>query len=133
MVNAENDLVTFDDLMGSIVDFTKFAKHCHKMEKIMKANLKGPTFKLLKPNYRNYIELEYNMEQCYLALTDQIDWANPEGDRCPYDLRKPLPLQGPPNRTTIPVDFFFNKDMEYLKIENTEKKYASSLAKLKAV
>ncbi|GJU71014.1 hypothetical protein Tco_1262419 [Tanacetum coccineum] len=28
MVNAEKDPLTFDDLMGSTVDFTKFAKHC---------------------------------------------------------------------------------------------------------
>ncbi|GJT31727.1 hypothetical protein Tco_0922146 [Tanacetum coccineum] len=114
MVNAEKDPVTFDDLMGSTVDFTKFAKNCLKKDKLTKANLKGPAFKLLKGNYRKYIELEYNMEQCYLALTDQIDWANPEGNRCPYDLSKPLPLKGPPGRTTILVDFF-NKDLEYMK------------------
>ncbi|GKA98003.1 hypothetical protein Tco_0825897 [Tanacetum coccineum] len=71
------------------------------------------------------------MEPCYLALTVQIDWVNPEGDKCPYDLSKPLLLQGPPGRTTIPVDFFFNKDLEYLKIGNKEKKYASSLTKPK--
>ncbi|GJR95926.1 hypothetical protein Tco_0268100 [Tanacetum coccineum] len=55
------------------------------------------------------IELEYNMEQCYLALTNLIDWVNPEGDRCLYDLSKPLPLQG-----------------------KKEKKYAVSLTKPKA-
>ncbi|GJW17792.1 hypothetical protein Tco_0025228 [Tanacetum coccineum] len=49
---------------------------------------------LLKGSCRNNIKLEYNLEQCYLALTDQLDWADPEGDRCPYDLSKPLPLQG---------------------------------------
>ncbi|GJW23971.1 hypothetical protein Tco_0037782, partial [Tanacetum coccineum] len=107
--------------MGSTVDFTKFAKHCLKKEKITKANLEGPAFNLLKGNYRTYIELEYNMEQCYLALTDQIDWVNPEGGICPYDLSKSLSLQGPPGRTTISVDFFFNKDLEYLKTGNKEK------------
>nr|GEV91766.1 hypothetical protein [Tanacetum cinerariifolium] len=88
------------------------------MDKIIKADLKGPTFKLLKGNYRNYIELEYIIEQCCLAVTDQMDWANLKGDKYPYDLSKPLPLQGPLGRTTIPVDFF-NKDMEFLKIGNT--------------
>ncbi|GJT97271.1 hypothetical protein Tco_1092789 [Tanacetum coccineum] len=80
----------------------------------------------------NYIELEYNFEECYRALTDQIDWINPEGERIPYDLSKPLPLQGPPGHTTIPVDFFFNKDLEYLKNGSIERKYASSLTKPKA-
>nr|GEZ32126.1 hypothetical protein [Tanacetum cinerariifolium] len=44
---------------------------------------------------------------------------------------KPLPLQGPPSHKTILVDFFFNKDLEYLKTENKEKKYAISLTKPK--
>ncbi|GJV55731.1 hypothetical protein Tco_1456736 [Tanacetum coccineum] len=57
--------------------------------------------------------------------------ANPEGGRCPYDLTKPLPLQGPPDHKTVPVDFFFNKDLEYLKIGNKEKKYVVSLTKPK--
>ncbi|GJT04173.1 hypothetical protein Tco_0838635 [Tanacetum coccineum] len=78
------------------------------------------------------IEVEYNMEQCYLALTDQIDWVNPKGDRCPYDWSKPLPLQGPPSRITILVDFFFYQDLEYLKTCKKDKKYAVSLTKLKA-
>ncbi|GKC54649.1 hypothetical protein Tco_1077394 [Tanacetum coccineum] len=132
MVNAEKDPVTFDDQIGSTIDFTKFAKHCLKKDKITKSDLEGPAFNLLKGNYRNYIELKYNMEQCYLALTDQIDWVNPEGDGCPYDLSKSLPLQGPPVGTTIPVDFFFNKDLEYLKTRNKEKKYAFLLPKPKA-
>nr|GEX78865.1 hypothetical protein [Tanacetum cinerariifolium] len=111
----QRDIVTFDDLIGSTIDFTKFAKNCLKKDKLMKVGLEEPAFKLLKGNYRNYIKLEYNMDQCYLALTDQIDWANLEGDKCPYDLSKPLPLQGPPGRTTIPVGFFFNKYLKYLK------------------
>ncbi|GJW23382.1 hypothetical protein Tco_0034004 [Tanacetum coccineum] len=80
----------------------------------------------------NNIELEYNLEQCYLALTDQFDWANPEGDRCSLDLSKPLPLQGPPGHLTIPVDYFFNNDLEYLKTRNKERKYVISLTKIKA-
>nr|GEX99686.1 hypothetical protein [Tanacetum cinerariifolium] len=64
------------------------------MDKIIKVDLEGPTFKLLKGKYKNYIELEYNFEECYRALTDQIDLIDPEGERTPYDLCKPLPLQG---------------------------------------
>ncbi|GKA46395.1 hypothetical protein Tco_0739278, partial [Tanacetum coccineum] len=131
MVNTERGPVTCDDIMGSVIDFTKFTKNCLQKDNITKANLEGPTFKLFKGNYKNYIKLEYNFEQCYLALTDQIDWINPEGERVPYDLSKPLPLQGPPGRTTIPVDFFFNKDLEYLKNGSTKRKYPSPLRNLK--
>ncbi|GJZ25221.1 hypothetical protein Tco_0562680 [Tanacetum coccineum] len=132
LINAEKDPLSFDDLMGSTVDFTKFAKNHLKKDKITKADLQGQTFKLLKGTCRNSIELEYNMEQCYLALLDQLDWANPEGGKCPYDMSKPLPLQGSPGHLTIPVDFFFNNDLEYLKTENTERKYDVSLTKTKA-
>nr|GFA15875.1 hypothetical protein [Tanacetum cinerariifolium] len=46
---------------------------------------------------------------------DRLDWKNPEGDRYPFDLSKPLPLQGPQGHRTVVVDYFFNNDLEYLK------------------
>ncbi|GKB26467.1 hypothetical protein Tco_0865868 [Tanacetum coccineum] len=64
-----------------------------KKDKITRASLEGPMFKLLNGTYKNNIELEYHMEQCYLALSDKLDWTNPEGDRCPFDISKPIPLQ----------------------------------------
>ncbi|GJX71729.1 hypothetical protein Tco_0308900 [Tanacetum coccineum] len=67
LVNVEKDPLTFDDLMGSTVDFTKFSKNRLKKDKITKADLQGSVFMLLKGTCRNNIELEYNLEQCYLA------------------------------------------------------------------
>nr|GEV02525.1 hypothetical protein [Tanacetum cinerariifolium] len=78
-----------------------------KKDKITKADLEGPLFKLMKGKHRNYIDLEYNFEQCYLALTDELDWVNLK-------------------------DFFLNKDLEYLSFEDVEKRYATSLTKPKA-
>ncbi|GJV53394.1 hypothetical protein Tco_1449135 [Tanacetum coccineum] len=94
LVLVEKDPLIFDDLI----------------------DLEGPTFMLLKGTCGNQIELEYNFEQCHLALSDKLDWTNPEGDRCPFDMSKPLPLQGPPGHLIVPLDFFFNNDLEYLKI-----------------
>ncbi|GJT37806.1 RNA-directed DNA polymerase, eukaryota, reverse transcriptase zinc-binding domain protein [Tanacetum coccineum] len=37
-----------------------------------------PVYKLLKGTCRSYVELEHNMEECYKALNDQLDWNNPE-------------------------------------------------------
>ncbi|GJW42374.1 hypothetical protein Tco_0731035 [Tanacetum coccineum] len=122
LVNAEKDPLTFDDLMGSTIDFTKFSMHRLKKNKITKADLRGPTYKLLKETCRNNIELGYNLEQCYLALSDKLDWANPEGDRCPFDLSKPLTLKDYQGRLIIPVNFFFNNDLEYLKTRNISDK-----------
>ncbi|GJT99625.1 hypothetical protein Tco_1109964 [Tanacetum coccineum] len=92
LVNAKKDPLTFDDLIGSIIDFIKFSKNHLKKDKITKVDLEGLAFKLLKRTCRNNIELEYNLEHCYLTLSDQLDLANPKGNRCPYALSKPLPL-----------------------------------------
>ncbi|GKB87775.1 hypothetical protein Tco_0960047 [Tanacetum coccineum] len=72
------------------------------------------------------IELEYNIEECFKALTDKLDWENPEGDRCPFDLSKPLPLKGHPGHLTVAVEYFFNNDLEYLKSIDLERKYTTS-------
>ncbi|GJV52344.1 hypothetical protein Tco_1448085 [Tanacetum coccineum] len=62
----------------------------------------------------------------------QLDWNNPKGDRFPFDLSKPLPLQGPPGHRTVTADYFFNKDLEYLKTSNPEVTYITSIMKTKA-
>ncbi|GKD96993.1 hypothetical protein Tco_1380890 [Tanacetum coccineum] len=66
-----------------------------------------------------------------LTSQHQLDWKNPKGDRCPYDLSKPLPLQGFPGHPTIPVNFFFNNDLEYLRTGHSKRKYTASIPKTK--
>ncbi|GJX09811.1 hypothetical protein Tco_0199670 [Tanacetum coccineum] len=132
LVNAEKDPLTFNELMVTPIYFSKFAMNYLKLDKITKADLVGPVYKLLKETCKSSIELEYNMDQCYNSLTDQLDWKNPEGDRFPYELSKPLPLQGSPDHFTILVDLFFNNDLEYLRIGNSERKYTTSITKIKA-
>ncbi|GJQ98296.1 hypothetical protein Tco_0009435 [Tanacetum coccineum] len=107
--------------------------HHLKKDKITKVDLEGLVFKLFKGTCRSSIELEYHLEQRYLAFYDQLDWANPKGDIIPKDFSKPLPLLGAPSRLYIPVEFFFNKDLEYLRSRNLEeKKYTASFTKAKA-
>nr|GEW88446.1 hypothetical protein CTI12_AA475510 [Tanacetum cinerariifolium] len=104
----------------------------NRKDKITKADLEGPVFKLLKGTCRSSIQLEYHLEQRYLAFSNQLDWTNPKGNRCPYELTKTLPLQGPSGNLIILVKFFFDNDLEYLKNENKEMKYVSSITKTKA-
>nr|GEV61573.1 hypothetical protein [Tanacetum cinerariifolium] len=47
-------------------------------------------------------------------------------------LAKPLPLGGPPDQVTIQSDFFFNKDLEYLRYGSKGSKPALSILKMKA-
>ncbi|GJS09966.1 hypothetical protein Tco_0366762 [Tanacetum coccineum] len=57
---------------------------------------------------------------------------NPEGDSCPFNLTKPLPLKGHPGRLTVAAEYFFNNDLEFLKSSDLEKKYITSITKTKA-
>ncbi|GJR17469.1 7-deoxyloganetin glucosyltransferase-like protein [Tanacetum coccineum] len=66
------------------------------------------------------------------TLSDQLDWANPEGDRFPFDLSKPLPLKGRLGHLTFVAEFFFNNNLEYLKSASLERKYTTSTTKTKA-
>ncbi|GJS33108.1 hypothetical protein Tco_0531490 [Tanacetum coccineum] len=72
------------------------------------------------PSQNCCIELEHHLEQSYLAFSDNIDWTNPEGDIIPQDFSKPLPLLNAHDRQYIPVEFFFNQDLEYLRTGNLE-------------
>ncbi|GJV11854.1 hypothetical protein Tco_1353395 [Tanacetum coccineum] len=72
------------------------------------------------------------MEEIYKALSNHLDWNNTEGDCCPYDLSAPLPLKGRPGRLTVPSEYLFNNDLEYLKSSDPEKKYTMSITKTKA-
>ncbi|GKF29105.1 hypothetical protein Tco_0095447, partial [Tanacetum coccineum] len=68
------------------------------LEENIKANLEGPTFKLVRPFHKNSISIHFQMEECHLLLTDQVDLVNPEGNRVVPDVGKPLPLGGPPDQ-----------------------------------
>nr|GEW91458.1 hypothetical protein [Tanacetum cinerariifolium] len=78
------------------------------------------------------IEFEYNMKECFKALTDRLDWENPEGDRCPFYLSKPLPLKGCRGYLTVATKYFFNNDLEYLKSKDLDGKYTALITKTKA-
>ncbi|GJZ28744.1 putative reverse transcriptase domain-containing protein [Tanacetum coccineum] len=129
MIQAENPPLTFDELMSTPIDFSTFAMNRLKLKKITKVDLVGSVFNLLKGTCNSCVELEYNMEESYHALTDQLYWTNPEGHKIPVDMSKPLPLQDKEGRLTIHVEFFFNNDLEYLKARNKERTYSSSITK----
>ncbi|GJZ90205.1 hypothetical protein Tco_0662132 [Tanacetum coccineum] len=44
-----------------------------KIDNLTQAHLVGPVYELLKGTCKSSIELEYNMEECFKALTDKLD------------------------------------------------------------
>nr|GEV93105.1 hypothetical protein [Tanacetum cinerariifolium] len=115
--------------MATPFDITKYMMNRLKIDKPTKAHLVRLVYNLLEGTCR--VKLEYNMEECYKALSDQLDWKNLEGDRCPFDMNKPLSLKGRSGRLTVPLEYFLNNDLEYLKSSDPEKKYTTSITKTK--
>ncbi|GKD48964.1 hypothetical protein Tco_1277940 [Tanacetum coccineum] len=72
------------------------------------------------------------MEECYKELNDQLDSNNLEGDRCPFDLSKPLPLVESRGRQIVLAQYFFNNDLKYLRGGSTDRKYTTLITKTKA-
>ncbi|GKC44898.1 hypothetical protein Tco_1062620 [Tanacetum coccineum] len=83
--------------MATPIDFSKFAMHGLKIDKLTRSHLVGLVYKLLKGTCVSSVELKYTMEECFKALRDKLTWNNPEGDRYPFNMTKPLPLKGRPD------------------------------------
>ncbi|GKC79864.1 hypothetical protein Tco_1130638 [Tanacetum coccineum] len=95
--------------------------------------LAGPTFELMKGTCKSLVELEYFLEEVYKATTEQLDWTNPEGQRYPHDLRKPLPMiPNSQGRQVIPFAHFINNDLAYLSGCASSQTYSTSVTKTKA-
>nr|GEX87632.1 hypothetical protein [Tanacetum cinerariifolium] len=99
-----------DKLLQKTRDMDSFIKwYCRQIgnSKLSKANSKGLSFK--------------------------IDLTKPEGNRVVLDVRKPLPLGGPPCHVTIQTQYFFNNYLEYLVSSEKERRGDLSISKLKGV
>ncbi|GKA39119.1 hypothetical protein Tco_0731670 [Tanacetum coccineum] len=130
--NKHQDPLTYDDLMATLIDFSKYVLNRLKIDNLTQDILLGPAYNQLKGTYSSSIKLEYHFQECFNALTNMLDWNNPEGDHYPFDLSKPLPLQGHPGHLTVAGDYFFNNDLEYLKYSDPERTYTIATTKTKA-
>nr|GEW42042.1 hypothetical protein [Tanacetum cinerariifolium] len=102
LMHVEKPPLTFDELMATPIDFSNFAMNRLKIDNLTQEVLLGPVYNLLK------------------------------GDRCPFDLSKPLSLKGHPGHLTVAAKYFFNNDLKYLKSGSEEIKYTTSITKTKA-
>nr|GEX89923.1 hypothetical protein [Tanacetum cinerariifolium] len=117
--------------------------------------LKNNWASALASNYSPPLEDSlYQMEECHKLLTDGVDdsilrhnvskplpLGGPPGQHLTdsvndpilsHNVSKPLPLGGPPGQVTIQSDFFFNKDLEYLRYDSKVHRPALSISKMKA-
>ncbi|GKE71168.1 hypothetical protein Tco_1529240, partial [Tanacetum coccineum] len=129
---TDKSLKDFDELMSTPIDFSSYILNGLKIKNLTQEILLGPAFKLLKGTRSNYVELEYNFEECYNALSKKLDWENPEGDDYPFDLSKMLPLITHGNHQREPFEFFINNDLKYLQRGVSTMTYTTSTTKSKA-
>nr|GFA99049.1 hypothetical protein [Tanacetum cinerariifolium] len=102
MVSATKDPLTFNDLMATPIDFSKYVLNQLKIDNLTQDILLGPAYDLLKKE----------------IIT-------------PFDLSKPLPLQGHPGHLNVAANYFFHNDLEYLKSSDLKIMYTKSITKIK--
>ncbi|GJT75359.1 hypothetical protein Tco_1042084 [Tanacetum coccineum] len=77
-----------NSLLAKIGDMTTFMNwYCSKVNKtvLTQADFEGQAYEVVKAFYPDVIHLQFQMEECHKMLTDQINWANPEGDQVRID------------------------------------------------
>ncbi|GKA32737.1 hypothetical protein Tco_0719104 [Tanacetum coccineum] len=110
VAKAEKPPLTFDELMSTPIDFSAYVINNLKINNLTQEHLVGPAFNLLKGTCKSRVELEYHFEECYKAVTDRLDWTNPEGQEYLFELSKPLPLIEDQGCQVVPVNYFINND-----------------------
>nr|GEU67120.1 hypothetical protein [Tanacetum cinerariifolium] len=132
LVKQADSRSSFNELIDTPVDFLAFLMNRLKVNTLTPELLVGPTYELMKRSCKSLVELEFFLEEVYKAPTYQLDWNNPEGQRYPHNLLKPLPLI--PNsrgRRVIHFDHFINNDLEYLHGGASSGKCTTSITKTK--
>ncbi|GJW69094.1 hypothetical protein Tco_0123518 [Tanacetum coccineum] len=124
-------LKDFDEIMSTPIDFSGYILNGLKIENLTQEVLLGPAFRFFKGTCFNYAELEYDFEECYKALSEKLDWKNPEGGDYPFDLSKPLPLITHGQRQIVPFEFFINNDLKYVQEGVLTMTYTTSTIKTK--
>ncbi|GJX59359.1 hypothetical protein Tco_0290749 [Tanacetum coccineum] len=118
--------------MSTHIDFSAYVMNHLRIDNMTQEILVGPACNLLKSTCKSFIELEYHFEECYKAVNDRLDWHNPEGHEYMFDLSNPLPLIEDQGRQVVPVDYFINNDLKYLKGGSLSRRYTTSTTKTKA-
>nr|GEX05409.1 hypothetical protein [Tanacetum cinerariifolium] len=133
LVKQADTCSSFNKCMDTPLDFSNFLINRLKVDTLTPELLACSTYEIMKGSCKSLVELEYHLEEVFKAITDQLDWVNPEGQQYPHNLLKPLPLI-PNNRghRVITFEHFINNDLEYLPGGASSHKYTTSITKTKA-
>ncbi|GJS47297.1 hypothetical protein Tco_0597418 [Tanacetum coccineum] len=119
-----------NSLLSQTCDIGVFIDWFYKKQGITELtpeHLEGPAYEVVKAFHPGMIHLQFQMEECHKLLTNQVD-----GRLLRYNVSRPLPLGGPPGQVTIQTEFFFNRDLDYLRFGSKGDRLALSITKMKA-
>nr|GFC40930.1 hypothetical protein [Tanacetum cinerariifolium] len=111
---------------GDITTFMDWFCKRRGITELKPQDLEGPAYEIVKVFHPDVIHLQYQMEECHKLLTDSVD-----DPILRHNVSKPLPLEGLPGQVIIQSDFFFNKDLEYLRYGSKGCRPALSISKMK--
>ncbi|GJZ08892.1 hypothetical protein Tco_0543175 [Tanacetum coccineum] len=109
------------------LDFEAHDMGSDMMDLRQQTHSQSPAYEVVKAFHPHVIHLQFQMEECHKLLTNKVD----EG-LLRYNVSRPLPLGGPPGQVMIQTEFFFNKDLEYLRFGHKGDRLALSITKMKA-
>nr|GEV59005.1 integrase, catalytic region, zinc finger, CCHC-type, peptidase aspartic, catalytic [Tanacetum cinerariifolium] len=112
---------------GDIATFMDWFCKRRGITELKPQDLEGPAYEIIKVFHPDVIHLQYKMEECHKLLNDSLN-----DPILRYNVSKPLPLGGPPGQVIIQSDFFFNKDLKYLRFGSKGHRPALSISKMKA-
>ncbi|GKA75038.1 hypothetical protein Tco_0781416 [Tanacetum coccineum] len=104
---------------NSTLTFSIRLKRCLNVDKLNLSKLEEfgkDVYELFGNRFMSKAEYDYNIDQMTIAMSYDMDWAIDYG--LGLDSKEPLPLVGPKLNRRIPLENFFNKDIEYLKTGN---------------
>nr|GEV52240.1 hypothetical protein [Tanacetum cinerariifolium] len=111
---------------GDIAMFMDWLCKRRGITELKPQDLEGLAFEIIKVFHPDVIHLQYQMEECHKLLTDSVD-----DSILRHNVSKPFPLGGLPGQVIIQSDFFFNKDLEYLRYSSKGSRPAMSISKMK--
>nr|GFB78828.1 hypothetical protein [Tanacetum cinerariifolium] len=74
---------SFNELLDTPIDFSNFIMNRLGVDTLTPELLAGPTYELMRGSCTSLTELEYHLEEVYIATTNQLEWINPEGQHYP--------------------------------------------------
>nr|GEV97369.1 copia protein [Tanacetum cinerariifolium] len=124
--------LTFDDLMTTYIDFSAFAMNCLKISKPTKADLVGRY--IIYSNERAKVMWNWNttLKSAIRLYLINLSGTTLKEIVVPMTSTNLYLLQESQGRLTVPVDFLFNNDLEYLRRGSTDRNYMTSTTKTKA-